>query len=101
MASGTSSKPNADTTKLSGEEIERHNLQGAKRPPGTSAGGVLHQQGGVGVKKAGRYPVALFAVLVLTGVGSFAYFRSSHPNSDGQAGSHSPTQQKAEEKAKK
>lgn len=95
------SKPNVDTTKLSHEEIARHNLHGAKRAPGQSPGGVLHQQGGVGLKNAGRYPMALWGVLVLTGVGSFIYYRNSHPTPDGQAGSHSPNLQKSEQLANK
>ncbi|CAM6101240.1 unnamed protein product [Calypogeia fissa] len=94
------SKSNADTSKLSHEEIERHNLQGSKRPPGKSPGGVLHQQGGAGLKNAGRYPMALYTVLVLAGVGSFMYYRSTHPNPDGQAGSHSPSLQREQEQAK-
>ncbi|BBN04681.1 hypothetical protein MPTK1_3g06800 [Marchantia polymorpha subsp. ruderalis] len=94
-------KTNADTTKMSPEEVSKLNLHSSKRPPGQSPGGVLHQQGGAGLSRAGSYPVALAGVLVLAGVGTWAYYRQSHPAPMGQAGQHSPNVQKeAAEKTK-
>lgn len=90
-------KPNADTSHMSNEDISRLDLHGAKRPPGKSPGGVLHQQGGVSLKNSGRYPVALAGVLVLAGVGSYIYHRNVHPDPAGQAHSHSPAVQSGEE----
>lgn len=90
------SKPNADTSKMSSEEINKLNLQGAKRPPGQAPGEVLRQTGNPATFiKPTRFPIAFAAVLLVVGVGSYAYFRSSHPDKGGQAHSHSPAVQKA------
>jgi hypothetical protein len=93
------SKPNADTSKMSPEEVNKLNLHGAKRPPGQSPGGVLHQTGDPATFiKPTRYPLAIAAVLAVAGIGSYVYFRSSHPEPGGQAHSHSPAVQKAAKK---
>jgi hypothetical protein len=91
------SKPNADTTKMSPEEIQKLGLQGAKRPPGQSPGGVLHQGGG---NRAGRFPLVLGGLLVAVGIGTFTYYRSSHPEAGGVAHSHSPATQNESEEEK-
>lgn len=90
-------KPNADTSHMSNEEIAKLKLHEARRPPGNKPGGVLHQRGGVSVRDSGRYPGALAAVMVVVGVGSYLYYRSSHPDPDGQSHGHSPAVKKAEE----
>ncbi|KAL2635172.1 hypothetical protein R1flu_006651 [Riccia fluitans] len=93
-------KTNADTTKMSPEEVSKLNLHSSKRPPGQSPGGVLHQQSGGGLSRAGSYPVALAGVMVLAGVATWAYYRSTHPAPLGQAGEHSPTIQEAAKETK-
>lgn len=48
MASGNEDwKRNADTTKMSPEEIKRTGVERSKRPPGHNPGGVLHQRRGL------------------------------------------------------
>ena len=63
-----------DTTKMSGEELEKLNLQNARRPPGQHPGSTLHQRGGRGMKGAVAYPFVLAGVLVLACVGTWAYY---------------------------
>lgn len=69
-------KKKFDTTKMSPEELKSLNLEDARKPPGSSPGGVLHQQGGVGLSRAGRYPVVLAGVAVVVAIGTFTYYRS-------------------------
>lgn len=67
-----------DTTKMSGEEIKKLGLEGARKPPGSSGGpgSTLHQQGGQGLGKAGRYPFIMWGVAAVVGVAAFTYYRS-------------------------
>ncbi|KAM7459581.1 hypothetical protein LguiA_036575 [Lonicera macranthoides] len=37
-------RKNAETTKMSPEEVKRAGVEGSKRPPGHNPGGVLHQR---------------------------------------------------------
>lgn len=71
-------KKKFDTTKMSTEELKAFHLEDARRPPGKgpSPGSTLHQQGAQGLSKAGRYPVVLAGVAVLTGIGTLMYYRS-------------------------
>jgi len=67
-----------DTTKMSGEELKKLGLEGARKPPGSNPGPghTLHQQGGQGLGKAGRYPLILWGVAAVVGVATFSYYRS-------------------------
>lgn len=67
-----------DTTKMSGEELKKLGLEGARKAPGSTPGpgSTLHQQGGQGLGKAGRYPLILWGVAGVVGVATFAYYRS-------------------------
>lgn len=69
-------KKKFDTTKMSPEELKELNLEGARRPPGEHPGGVLNQQGGAGLSRAGRYPVVLAGVAVVVGISTLLYYRS-------------------------
>ena len=69
-------KKRFDTTKMSPEELKELNLEGARKPPGQNPGGVLHQQGGQGLSRAGRYPVVLAGLAVVVGLGTLYYYRS-------------------------
>lgn len=75
---GPESKKRFDTTMMSPEEIKVLNLEDAKRPLGQGLypGGTLHQQGGPALSKAGRYPMILAGVAVLTGISTFLYYRT-------------------------
>ncbi|CAK9225596.1 unnamed protein product [Sphagnum troendelagicum] len=72
-------KKKFDTTKMSAEEVKNLGLEDARKPPGQSPGGVLHQQGGAGLSRAGRYPVGLAGLAVVVGLASWAYYRSLNP----------------------
>lgn len=73
-------KTNADTTKMSPEEVDKLGLQGSKRPPGQNPGGVLHQRSGMTLQKAGAYPVGLAALIVIGGVSAWAYYHRDQPH---------------------
>ena len=66
-----------DTTKMSVEELKM--CEDAMRPAAgrASVGGTLHHAGGVSLSKAGRYPVVLAGVAVLTGIGTAMYYKST------------------------
>jgi hypothetical protein len=72
-----------DTTKMSSEEVKKLGLEGARKSPGSNGGpgSTLHQQGGQGLNKAGRYPFALAGVAVVVGIATFAYYRSQQVSS--------------------
>lgn len=67
-----------DTTKMSGEELKKLGLEGARKPPGSNPGpgSTLHQQGGQGLSKAGRYPFIMAGVAVVVGMATFTYYGS-------------------------
>jgi hypothetical protein len=65
-----------DTTKMSGDELKKLGLEGARKPPGSGPGSTLHQQGGQGLGKAGRYPFIMWGVAGVVGLATFAYYRS-------------------------
>jgi hypothetical protein len=67
-----------DTSKMSGEEVKNLGLEGARKAPGSNGGpgATLHQQGGQGLAKAGRYPVLLWGVAAVVGVAAVSYYRS-------------------------
>eukprot|EP00249_Psilotum_nudum_P006168 c19506_g1_i1 orf=120-401(+) len=83
-------KKKIDTTKMGPEELRRLGLEDARRPPGQSPGGVLHQQGGVGVRAAGAYPAALAGIALLVGVTTWAYYFKNKPTEDKRADSPTP-----------
>lgn len=67
-----------DTSKMSGEELKKLGLEGARKPPGSNPGpgSTLHQQAGQGLNKAGRYPLFMWGVAAVVGVATFTYYRS-------------------------
>jgi hypothetical protein len=79
MADETAWQKRVDTTKMSGEELEKLGLQDARRPPGQHPGSTLHQQGGRGFRGAVAYPFVLAGVLLASCVGTWAYYASSPP----------------------
>ncbi|KAG0619319.1 hypothetical protein M758_4G130900 [Ceratodon purpureus] len=67
-----------DTTKMSGEELKKLGLEGARKAPGSNPGpgSTLHQQAGQGLEKAGRYPFIMWGVAAVVGLATFSYYRS-------------------------
>ncbi|KAH7372372.1 hypothetical protein KP509_17G000100 [Ceratopteris richardii] len=79
MSHQTAWQKNLDTTKMSGEELKKLNLENAKRPPGQSPGQFMHQQGGVGIKRAGAYPFLLAGCGLVVAIGTLAYYTRTKP----------------------
>ncbi|CAA7408093.1 unnamed protein product [Spirodela intermedia] len=67
MSSSRSWRNNADTHKMSPEEVKKYGLEGSKRPPGQNPGGVLHQ------RRHLPYSPAAMAVAGLLIVGTIGY----------------------------
>lgn len=60
-------RKNADTHKMSPEEVKKAGVEGSKRPPGHNPGGVLHQRGKL------PYSTTTIAVVGLAITGAIFY----------------------------
>ncbi|XP_024373767.1 uncharacterized protein [Physcomitrium patens] len=63
------------TTKMSAEDLKMCSPVDATKSSASSRV-TQHQQGGISFSKAGRYPAALAGAAVLTGIGTFMYYRA-------------------------
>ncbi|CAI9086968.1 OLC1v1020913C1 [Oldenlandia corymbosa var. corymbosa] len=68
MAANEDWRKNADTHKMSPEDVKRAGLEGSKRPPGQNPGGILHQ------RRSLPYSPMTMALIGLAITGSIAYF---------------------------
>jgi hypothetical protein len=67
-----------DTTKTLAEDLRMCGMEDEAGRGGGSHGTAagIHQHGGVGRSKTGRYPAVLAGVAVLTGIGTAMYYKS-------------------------
>ncbi len=79
MAADEGWRANADTHKMTPEDVEKLGLQKSKKPPGSHPGTTLHQRGRLGISKSGVIPLAIAGCLVAAGVGGMALYVLSKP----------------------
>ncbi|GER36583.1 hypothetical protein STAS_12920 [Striga asiatica] len=68
MAGSEEWRKNADTHKMSPEEVKRAGVEASKRPPGSGPGGVLHQ------RRQMPYRLATMALMGSAVIGALWYF---------------------------
>ncbi|KAL0393939.1 UNVERIFIED_CONTAM: hypothetical protein Slati_4360100 [Sesamum latifolium] len=76
MAGNEEWRKNADTHKMSPEEVKRAGVEASKRPPGHNPGGILHQRRSL---PYGPYTVTLFGVALVGAMWYFTLYAKKKP----------------------
>lgn len=76
MAGNEDWRKNADTHKISPEEVKRAGVEASKRPPGHNPGGILHQRRSL---PYGLFTITLAGAAIVGGLWYFTLYAKKKP----------------------